>query len=167
VRCAGDDAGESIEAAIAAIVTASGTSATIPTAAAAIVAAMPDRATGTFDVTLTPTDPELGGAVARFDFVKTFHGDLAGTGAGLMLSCGDPASGAAGYVAIETVEGTVNGRAGGFALQQLGQMDQGEPTLRYEVVPGSGSGELHGITGTFDLTIEADGTHRFVLDYEV
>jgi hypothetical protein len=126
-----------------------------------------DPATGTFDVILTPGEPELGGAVGRLDFVKTFHGDLAGAGAGVMLSCGDPASGSAGYVAIETVDGELAGRSGGFALQQLGQMDRGQPTLRYEVVPGSGSGELTGITGTFELTIEDDGTHRYVLRYEL
>ena len=135
--------------------------------AAKVLARMSDRATGTFDVTLTPGDPEVGGAVGRFDFTKVFHGDLAGSGAGVMLSGGDPASGSAGYVAIETVDGALRGRSGGFALQQFGQMDRGEPTLRYEVVPGSGHGELDGITGTFELTIEEDGTHRYVLDYEL
>ncbi|MBG6213408.1 MULTISPECIES: DUF3224 domain-containing protein [unclassified Cryobacterium] len=34
-------------------------------------------------------------------------------------------------------------------------------------MPGSGHGELNGITGTFHLTIEDDGTHRYELDYEV
>lgn len=29
-----------------------------------------------------------------------------------------------------------------------------------------GSGELEGITGHLDLTIEPDGTHRFQLSYE-
>ena len=90
---------------------------------------MPARATGDFDVSLTPAEPEVGGAVGRFDFTKEFHGDLAGSGAGMLLSCGDPASGSAGYVAMETVEGELAGRPGGFALQQLGQLDGGEPTL--------------------------------------
>lgn len=66
---------------------------------------MMGTARGTFDIKIEQAPPELEGAVNRYDFTKTFHGDLAGSGAGVMLSCGDPESGAAGYVAIETVRG--------------------------------------------------------------
>lgn len=37
----------------------------------------------------------------------------------------------------------------------------------FAVVPGSGSGELVGITGTGGLTVEADGTHRIWLEYTI
>ena len=37
----------------------------------------------------------------------------------------------------------------------------------YVVVPGSGDQELQGISGIFHLTIEDDGTHRYVLDYQL
>ena len=84
-----------------------------------------------------------------------------------MLSCGDPQSGSAGYVAIETVRGRLLDREGGFALQQMGRMQDGSQTLHYEVVPGSGDGGLQQITGTLRLTIDADGTHRFELTYEL
>jgi hypothetical protein len=124
-------------------------------------------ARGTFDVQLQPGKPELDGAVSRFELSKTFHGDLEGTGAGVMLSAGDPQSGSAGYVAIETVRGRLHGREGGFALQQMGLMLDGSQTLHYEVVPGSGDGELQGITGTMHLTIDDDGMHRFELNYEL
>lgn len=128
---------------------------------------MSSTARGTFDVSLAPGGPELGGVVGRFEFTKTFHGDLDGSGEGVMLSSGDPQTGAAGYVAIEIVEGRLGDRTGGFALQQLGMMSAGAQTLHYEVVPGSGSGELEGITGTFHLTIDGDGTHRYELDYQL
>jgi len=124
-------------------------------------------AKGTFDVELTPGGTELDGAVNRFELRKTYHGDIQGEGAGVMLSGGDPQAGDAGYVAIETVTGNVGDRYGGFALQQFGTMSSGAQTLHYEVVPGSGTGELHGITGTFHLTVEFDGTHRYELEYEV
>ena len=123
-------------------------------------------AKGTFDVSLAPGAAELGGAVGRFDLTKTFHGDLEGAGVGVMLAGGDPQAGSAGYVAIETVTGRLGERTGAFALQQFGTMHEGTPTLHYEVVPGSGSGELVGITGTVALTIDADG-HHFVLEYQL
>lgn len=128
---------------------------------------MTQMARGTFEIELHLGAPELGGAVSRREFTKRFIGDLEGTGAGLMLSCGDPEQGSAGYVAIETVEGSLAGKRGHFALQQLGMMDGGAQRLDYEVVPGSGRDELRGLTGRLELTIERDGTHRFELEYSI
>jgi hypothetical protein len=124
-------------------------------------------ASGTFDVDLTPGATELDGAVGRFDLRKQFRGDLEGTGAGIMLSGGNPMAGEAGYVAIEVVRGQLAGLTGSFALQQFGTMSGGSQLLTYEVVPGSGTGELTGIAGTFLLTIEDDGTHRYDLTYDL
>ena len=116
---------------------------------------------------MTPGPSALQGAVGRYDFTKTFYGDLQADGEGLMLASGDPATGAAGYVAIETVRGSLGNRRGGFALQQLGMVQAGAQTLHYEVIPGSGNGEPDGITGTFHLTVEADGTHQYELEYDL
>lgn len=124
-------------------------------------------ARGTFEVTMRQAPPELDGAVSRFALTKAFRGELTGSGAGLMLSAGDPATGAAGYVAIEVVEGVLHGRSGGFALQQFGTASAGEQTLHYEVVPGSGSNDLAGLTGTVRLTVDEDGCHRYELHYEI
>lgn len=124
------------------------------------------RAEGTFEVTLTPVEAgELGGRVGRFELAKVWSGDLVGSGDGVMLSGGDPGAGAAGYVAVEVVDGRLGEREGGFALQQFGTMEAGEQSLYYEVVPGSGREGLAGITGTVHLTVDDDGTHRYVLDY--
>lgn len=122
-------------------------------------------ARGTFDVHLEPVEHDQPG-IDRMVLTKTWHGDLAGTGVGTMLSAGDPATGVAGYVALETVEGTLEGRRGGFAFQQYGAMRAPEQELRYEIVPGSGTGEIAGIRGTLELTIE-DGEHRYLLDYSL
>src|SRR3954447_23598278 len=86
-------------------------------------------ARGTFEIERRPGEPEAGGTVARHDFTKTFTGDLAGDGVGLMLSAGDPTAGMAGYVAIEVVTGTLDGRRGSFALQQYGTMSGGGQRL--------------------------------------
>ena len=85
---------------------------------------MTHTAKGTFDVALTPGQVELDGAVNRFDFIKTFYGGLTGAGKGVMLASGDPQTGSGGYVAIETVDGQLGDRRGGFALQQLGRNAQ-------------------------------------------
>ena len=123
---------------------------------------MTETAQGTFEVTITPQDSDHG--IGRFTIAKTWSGDLAGTGRGLMLSAGDPTQGNAGYVALETVDGSLDGRAGTFAFQQLGVMHAGDQYLDYRVVPGSGTGELIGITGTLALTIDERG-HTYVLTY--
>ena len=123
-------------------------------------------ATGTFEITLTPSPGEIGGTVDRVDFTKIWHGDLQGTGSGVLLSCGDPTAGEAGYVAIETVDGRLGDQTGGFAFQQLASMHAGSHSLRYQVAPGSGRDALAGITGTLQLTIDDDGTHRYELSYD-
>ncbi len=82
-----------------------------------------------------------------------------------MLSAGDPSSGNAGYVALEAFEGSLDGRRGTLALQQFGTMSQGVSVLHYEIVPGSGTESLVGITGTLELTV-SDGQHRVDIRYE-
>jgi hypothetical protein len=126
-----------------------------------------NTATGTFEITMTPAASEIDETVGRFNFTKTFQGDLEATGVGILLSAGNPQAGEAGYVAIETVQGRLNGLDGGFALQQFGTVHGGDQALQYAVVPGSGHGALDGITGVFHLTVEDDGTHRYKIVFEV
>jgi hypothetical protein len=120
-------------------------------------------AQGTFDVSIDPVDHDQHG-IGRMVLTKTWSGDLAASGTGTMLSAGDPASGSAGYVALETVSGTLAGRRGTFALQQFGTMHAGDQVLHYEIVPGSGSDELAGIRGTVELDVDAT-EHRYRLSY--
>jgi hypothetical protein len=121
-------------------------------------------AAATFEIQMTPAETELDG-VGRFDLSKQWQGDLSGNSSGIMLSAGDPQAGAAGYVAIEVFVGVLNGREGSFALQQFGTMLGGEQGITYEVVPGSGTGALVGLTGTVRLTV--DDTHHVELDYDL
>ena len=83
-----------------------------------------------------------------------------------MFSGGDPKSGAAGYVAIEVVTGVLQGKTGSFALQQMATMSAAGMEMKVVVVPGSGTGELKGISGTFVITI-AEGKHSYDLEYEL
>jgi hypothetical protein len=130
-------------------------------------AAMTLQAEGTFDVKTTlmmPDDATEGTGIGRYSLVKQIHGDLEAQSKGEMLSAGDPAKGSAGYVAIEQVTGTLHGHTGSFALQHTGTMDHAGYKLTVTVVPGSGTGELAGIAGTFTITI-AEGKHSYHFDY--
>lgn len=120
--------------------------------------------TATFTVDLTPAEV-LPGAADRFDLAKTWTGALEGASRGVMLTAGDPAGGSASYIATETFEGTLDGRVGTLTLQQLGTMAGGEPELRYVIAPGSGTGELAGLTGTLTIgAIDEDGRHQVTVE---
>lgn len=125
------------------------------------------HATGTFVPTLTPRDPEPQDAdpsLSRMVLSKSFQGDLAGTGSGQMLAVRTAIDGSAGYVALERVTGTLEGRSGTFALQHHGIMTRGTPELAVTVVPDSGTDGLTGISGTMAIIID-EGGHRYDLDY--
>ena len=127
---------------------------------------MPHHARGTFEVKIQPLPaPDMEG-VARFSIDKTLHGDLEATTKGEMFTAGNPQAGAAGYVAIETVSGTLAGKSGSFVLQHFATMSASGPDMMVKVTPGSGTGELKGISGTFTITI-ADGKHSYDLEYEL
>ena len=122
-------------------------------------------ASGRFDVTLAPlsTDIPNGG---RRSIDKQFHGDLTGVSKGEMLAIGSPVQGSAGYVAMETVTGELQGRAGTFSLMHTGMMNRGTPSLIVTVVPDTGTGELTGLSGQMQIIIEGK-EHRYEFTYEL
>lgn len=125
------------------------------------------RAKGTFEVKLGPLETYNRSAdakVGRMSIDKTFAGDLVGTSQGEMLSGGSPAEGSAGYVAIERVTGTLQGRNGGFLLQHSGTMTPESQKATITVIPGSGTGGLEGIAGSMSIQIE-DGQHFYDFEY--
>ncbi len=127
---------------------------------------MTRHAHGTFTVKIQPLTPAPAEGLGRYSIDKEIHGDLEATTKGEMFSGGDPKQGAAGYVAIEVVTGTLGGKHGSFALQHAATMDQGGLKMSVVVVPGSGTGELKGIAGTFTIKIE-NGQHFYDLEYSL
>lgn len=111
--------------------------------------------------------PSLGEAIV----LKSYRGELEGKGRARLLMCrADPANNSenAGYVASEQVTGRLVGREGTFVLQHWGVAAAGEsPRTAGHVVPGSGTGELAGLTGTMEISVAADGTHTLALDFEL
>ncbi|MEZ4363032.1 MAG: DUF3224 domain-containing protein [Kofleriaceae bacterium] len=124
---------------------------------------------GTFDVQVTPEPPtsEVDGvSIARVGLVKEYHGPLSAKAVGEMIGARTPIDGSAGYVAIERVTGTLEGRRGTFVLQHSGVMTRGGKQLTVLVVPDSGTGELRELRGQLQIDI-VDGKHLYTLDYEL
>jgi hypothetical protein len=125
---------------------------------------MTHHARGTFTVDIKPLSPPPAEGLGRFSIDKTMTGDLVGTTKGEMFTGGDPKQGAAGYVAIEVFTGTLAGKHGSFALQHSATMDTSGRKMFVTVVPGSGAGDLKGISGDFSIEI-VDGRHDYDLAY--
>jgi hypothetical protein len=124
------------------------------------------HARGTFDVKITPqpSDDKSETPLGRMLLDKVFHGDLEATSHGEMLTGGTTVKGSGVYVAVERVEGTLQGRKGTFLLHHTGVMTRGTPELSITVVPDSGTGQLTGISGKLNIQID-QGKHSYDLEY--
>ena len=120
---------------------------------------------GSFTVKM---QPQSGDEVdtGRMIINKTYAGGLIGVGSGQLLSKRTGVKGSAGYVAIEHVQGELNGKTGSFTLLHYGIMDRGEQFLKVEIVPDSGTGELSGISGTMSIQ-NLEGKKVYTLTYNI
>src|SRR5450432_3238383 len=128
---------------------------------------MTRTAKGTFEVTMSrepPYDVSDGVSLGRVAIEKKFTGDLVATSTAQMLAAGSEVQGSAGYVAVERVTGSIDGRAGSFVLQHFGVMMRGTGELKVSVVPDTGTGELHSIAGRMNIEI-IEGKHYYTFEY--
>lgn len=125
--------------------------------------------TAAFEVTgweqVAVDEPAEGLPRSRATVTKTFTSGIEGTSSAEVLVCGEAA-----YTAQERITGRIGERAGTFVVQHgavTGDAADGEgrPVSRGAVVPGSGTGELAGITGTVAYRHDETGA-VFTLDYE-
>ena len=136
---------------------------------------MPTTATAAFQVTgwdQTPTsEPGVRPAHSKATVTKTFSGDLEGTSTAEVLMCqADPAdlAAGAGYIGSEIVTGSLGGRAGSFVMQHGGISEvQGAQWTYGHIVPGSGTEQLAGLSGTVEITMDPQGKHTLTLEYEL
>lgn len=108
--------------------------------------------TGTTNFTKWDEAPAYGdGAplprIARADVDFAWTGDLDATGQCRYIFRYGP-DGACEVLGFEHVTGTLAGRTGEFALRHEGTYSGSGLAIRSTIVPGSGAGELEGITGS-------------------
>ena len=127
------------------------------------------QAKGEFEVKRIPQEElDIGGgaSVGHSRLDKRFHGPLDATSVVHMLAVMSKVPGSGAYVAMERIEGTLDGRRGSFYAQHNGIMDRGKPSLSLTVVPDSGSDALTGLRGNIAIDI-VDGKHYYTFDYEL
>jgi hypothetical protein len=100
-------------------------------------------------------EPEPGWLLARATVRKKMTGAVEGTSVAEVATTGQGTGRA--YSALERVEGTLAGRTGTFLLQHGGAGDETGQEAFGHVVPGTGTGELAGLTGTAVFAHDADG----------
>jgi Protein of unknown function (DUF3224) len=95
---------------------------------------------------------------------QSFSGDIKGDGAvhWLMLYRPDKT---AQFVGMQRISGTIGGRRGTMVLTAQGVHDGKGSRITLEVVPGSGSGDLEGISGKGKLENRGGKTGTYELDY--
>ena len=105
--------------------------------------------------------------LGRMSLDKQYHGALTARSTGEMLAFRSAEAGSAGYVAMETVRGALDGRSGSFVLQHSSTMNRGAPVQSIGVVPDSGTEALMGLSGTMSIEIGAGGAHVYRFEYSL
>jgi hypothetical protein len=104
--------------------------------------------------------------LTRASVTKTYSGDIEGEAhvEYLMMYRGD---GSATFVGLERVIGRIGDRTGSFVLQRTGVFESGEAKESYEVISGSGTGDLQGVRGDGKSAVGHGLEHPFSLSYEL
>ena len=114
------------------------------------------------------TYQELGGearltkATVAFDFDGDIRGE--GTWDAVMYYRSD---GTAVFTGLQRVTGQVGGREGSFVLQADGTFTDGEARSHWQIVDGSGTGELARLRGSGSAVATSEPPGQFSLDYEL
>ncbi|GAA3226463.1 DUF3224 domain-containing protein [Nonomuraea helvata] len=126
-------------------------------------------AKGTFDTAgwdaKPPFEERDGVSLGLVTMSKTFHGDLTGTSVVHLLVAATEVEDSKSYVALERIEGTLDGRSGAFVVQHNAVSDRGKQSLTVSVVPDSGTGDLRGLRGEMNILIGPDGGHSYTFDF--
>lgn len=129
------------------------------------------KATGTFTVdswSEETYDETARAKLGKVALAKTFAGDVVGTSTVNMLAVSTAGEGGefegAAYVAVEGFSGSVHGREGGCVLVHVASASHG---MKVAVIPGTGTGDLTGLSGEIAIKRHEDGSHTYTFEYEL
>jgi uncharacterized protein DUF3224 len=126
------------------------------------------KATGTFEITSLNEDPVEdrpdGGKLTRAWGDQTFSGDISGDGAVQWVSLyrGDKT---ARLVGLQRIAGSIGGRKGSFVIEAAADFSGASSKGTWTVVPGSGTGDLTGISGSGSFEAAGGKSVSYKLDY--
>jgi uncharacterized protein DUF3224 len=101
--------------------------------------------------------------LSRVHISRTFSGDLTGESISEILI--SKSEGGGGYTGQDLITGTLSGKAGSFVIQHGGILSPDGVTNSGTIVPGTGAGELEGITGQATLLADEEGNHTLTIEY--
>ncbi|MFZ6027193.1 MAG: DUF3224 domain-containing protein [Chloroflexota bacterium] len=107
-----------------------------------------------------------GQKLTRTHATFTYEGALEGEGTVEYLMAYCP-NGLGNFVGLERIEGKLGGRQGSFVVQHTGTFDPKSVTTCWEIVPGSGTGELKGLSGRSTFVLEGHGPYPVMIDYSI
>lgn len=129
---------------------------------------MGEQATATFvqkSWDENPYDHREGEAtLTRASVRGTYHGDIEGEGT-LEYLMAYPSNDYASFTGIQRVVGRIGDRSGSFVLRTNGTFENGAAEETWSVVPGSGTGDMHGLRGEGSLVRLDDERASVTLDY--
>jgi hypothetical protein len=98
---------------------------------------------------------------------KEYFGPIEGRSATLFTAAFDPKSGLGAYCAMESFEGSLNGKRGAFNFIHSAATSGKDRTQEFfSIVEGSGTEDLRAIKGSGGMRIDADGTHHIWFDVD-
>lgn len=127
-------------------------------------------ATGSFTVASwnedTYSELASGGKLSKASVVFDLDGDLKAQAQWDAVMCYRE-DGTAAYTGYQQTSGTLAGRTGTFVLRADGTFEGGEARSRWEVVDGSATGELHGLSGSGIAVSTGNPGGTFTFEYEL
>ena len=127
------------------------------------------RAKGIFEITgwdeKTYETLPNSGKLTEAKVSQKFSGDIEGDGSVIWLMAYTDAK-TARYVGIQRVVGSIGGKKGTVLFQTVGAFDGEEANADWSIIPGSGTEQLAGISGTGTFAAPRGSKATYTLDYQ-
>jgi hypothetical protein len=128
------------------------------------------RASGTFTVT-GGSEQTICGApgearLTRVSGTQRFGGGIVGDGSVEWVFC-YRSDRSARFLGLQRIEGSIDGRSGSVVIESTGNHDGKRSRGRWDIVPGSGTGQLVGIDGKGSFEATGGPVVAYELNYDL